>query len=149
MLGGLSGLELFGAFGTAVTIFGGGVTLGHKLSTWSSGKKLERLQTAALTADKKSADLEATLHSIRSLLDDKTDVWLRSPPDLAKHLAQIRSSIPIITVCNFKGGVGKTALTSLLAGYFDLHKRKRVLLIDFDYQGSLTDSCWPLPTSRS
>lgn len=140
MLGGLSVLELFGALGTAVTIFGGGVQMGRKLCAWTADKELERLRGAAQTSDKKATELEATLQGVRSLLDDQTDVWLRSPPDLAKHLTQIRSSIPIVTVCNFKGGVGKTALTSLLAAYFDLHQRKRVLLIDFDYQGSLTDT---------
>jgi chromosome partitioning protein len=110
-------------------------------------KELERLKgevEIAITEkgglEERSKDLETTLEGIRGLLDDKTDVWLRSPPDLGQHLFQIRKSIPIITVCNFKGGVGKTSLTSLLAGYFDLHENKRVLLIDFDYQGSLTDT---------
>jgi chromosome partitioning protein len=45
--------------------------------------------------------------------------------------------LPIITLANLKGGVGKTTITANLAGYF--HKRgKRCLLIDMDYQGSLT-----------
>ena len=138
MFGGLSALELFGAFGTAVTIFGGGVQIGRKF--YSSGSELRKaLHNLKLEQDRSSA-LADNFESIRSVLDDETDVWLRSPPDLGKHITQIRSSIPIITVCNFKGGVGKTTLTSMLAGYFDLYKYKRVLLVDFDYQGSLTDA---------
>lgn len=47
------------------------------------------------------------------------------------------NSIPIITVAAMKGGVGKTTLTANLAAYFD-GKDKRVLLVDLDYQGSLS-----------
>ena len=140
MLAGLTALELFGAFGAAVTIFGGGVTLGQKLCRWSADKDGRSSQDRLNAAEKEAKDLKDVLQGVRSLLDDKTDIWLRSPPDQSKHLSEIRSSIPIITVCNFKGGVGKTTLTSLLAGYFDVHRGKRVLLVDFDYQGSLTDT---------
>ena len=137
MFSGFSALELFGAFGTAVTIFGGGVQIGRRVG---ASTQLAELQKSLETEQEKSRALASTLASIRSVLDDNADVWLRNPPDVGKHLAEIRSSIPIVTVCNFKGGVGKTTLTSMLAGYFDLHKGKRVLLIDFDYQGSLTDA---------
>jgi cellulose biosynthesis protein BcsQ len=47
----------------------------------------------------------------------------------------------VVTVGNFKGGVGKTTLSSNLAAYFAAKEGKRVLLIDFDYQGSLSFSC--------
>jgi chromosome partitioning protein len=44
----------------------------------------------------------------------------------------------ILTIANLKGGVGKTTLTGNLAAYFDRKLKKRVLVIDLDYQGSLT-----------
>ena len=43
----------------------------------------------------------------------------------------------IITLINYKGGVGKTTTAANLAAYFD-GIGKRVLLLDLDYQGSLT-----------
>src|SRR5262249_14789409 len=45
----------------------------------------------------------------------------------------------VIVVANNKGGVGKTTLTAALAAYFEKKWDKRVLLIDLDYQGSLTN----------
>ncbi|MEQ1709710.1 MAG: ParA family protein [Terricaulis sp.] len=50
------------------------------------------------------------------------------------------NGIPIITVANMKGGVGKTTIVANLAIYFREKFRKPVLLIDFDYQGSLSQT---------
>jgi cellulose biosynthesis protein BcsQ len=54
------------------------------------------------------------------------------------------SSVPIVTIANLKGGVGKTTLTANLAAYFATETRspmaperkRRVLVIDLDFQGS-------------
>ena len=43
-----------------------------------------------------------------------------------------------ISIINFKGGVGKTALTFHLATGFERYNKKRVLLIDVDHQSSLS-----------
>ena len=49
---------------------------------------------------------------------------------------------PIIALANLKGGVGKTTLTANLGAILsDLNRR--VLLVDLDYQGSLTSLCLP------
>jgi chromosome partitioning protein len=48
------------------------------------------------------------------------------------------SSLKILMVANLKGGVGKTTLVANLAAFFARKLKKRVLVIDFDYQGSLT-----------
>ncbi len=47
--------------------------------------------------------------------------------------------MPVIAVMNLKGGVGKTTLTANLGAMFS--RSKRVLLVDLDYQGSLTSMC--------
>jgi chromosome partitioning protein len=43
-----------------------------------------------------------------------------------------------IATVNFKGGVGKTTITWLLAKYAAEKKRKRILVVDTDAQMSLT-----------
>lgn len=44
----------------------------------------------------------------------------------------------IVTMALFKGGVGKTHLTANLAAYVSENRQKPVLLVDLDYQGSLS-----------
>lgn len=62
--------------------------------------------------------------------------WLDSNPSPAATLAQ---PVVRIIVCNQKGGVGKTFISGGLAqGLAELGKR--VLLVDYDPQGHLTDS---------
>ena len=56
----------------------------------------------------------------------------------------------VIAIINYKGGVGKTSLTTNLAGELAWRKHK-VLMIDLDPQASLTFSfhfagrLWPAP----
>lgn len=48
-----------------------------------------------------------------------------------------------ITIMNFKGGVGKTTLAANLAAALAHHRGLRVLLVDLDYQGSLSELLKP------
>lgn len=66
----------------------------------------------------------------------KVSFW-SSPVKKGDRIIRPEASIPIVTVAAMKGGVGKTTLTANLAAYLD-GIGKRVLLIDFDYQGSLS-----------
>lgn len=63
---------------------------------------------------------------------------------LGKDVAPFRPlsvrQVPVISVVNLKGGVGKTTLTANLGATYAA-KGLRVLLIDLDYQGSLTSQC--------
>jgi cellulose biosynthesis protein BcsQ len=74
-----------------------------------------------------------------ALLGADDEVWklreTQQPPDFDRRMRE--SKPKIITVVNYKGGVGKTTVVAGLAAYL-ANRRKRVLLIDFDYQGSLT-----------
>ena len=50
-------------------------------------------------------------------------------------------SIPVIAFFNNKGGVGKTTVAGNLLSYFAKKRGLRVLVIDLDYQGSLSGKC--------
>jgi chromosome partitioning protein len=71
-------------------------------------------------------------------------MWLTTPPIFPANYHVVKSSIPIYTVANLKGGVGKTTIATGLAAYFvnpfaaPDRERERVLLIDLDFQGSLS-----------
>jgi cellulose biosynthesis protein BcsQ len=71
-------------------------------------------------------------------------LWLAIDPCPPLNYRDIRSSIPIYTVANLKGGVGKTTIATGLAAHFanpfgtQGRRRERVLLLDLDFQGSLS-----------
>ncbi|MEM7767690.1 MAG: ParA family protein [Pseudomonadota bacterium] len=66
------------------------------------------------------------------------NMWARPLEDApVRPIPVSAGGIPVVTIANLKGGVGKTTITANLAAYFT-HIGKRALLIDLDYQGSLT-----------
>lgn len=82
---------------------------------------------------------DKVLKKIRLFLLSDEGFWDQpTRRDMAAHAKSVRSGRPVLTVLNFKGGVGKTTVAANLAAYFD-SIGARVLLLDFDYQGSLTD----------
>jgi len=73
-------------------------------------------------------------------------IWLRSMRQKDEDDLYRATKIPILLVANLKGGVAKTMTAANLAAYFATRsehhtnlKSKRVLLIDLDYQASLTN----------
>ena len=77
---------------------------------------------------------------LATLRDSDTSMWAKFQKQLPfrDYDARIGRCRPfIVTVANLKGGVGKTTLTANLVAYFDKLGLK-VLVIDLDYQGSLT-----------
>lgn len=81
--------------------------------------------------------------SIReALFGGEDELWkLRQvqPPD--RYVQKLAASRPrILTIANSKGGVGKTTLSTNLVAYFAKKRHMRVLAIDLDYQGSMTET---------
>ena len=69
-------------------------------------------------------------------------VWERASTACVPAFRPLRErGMAIIALANLKGGVGKTTLAANLGAMLSQHKR--VLLVDLDYQGSLTSLCLP------
>lgn len=113
----------------ALAGFGAGFTGGKIFGNWTLNRRL--------------AEAERQLDALKSSLDDSVYLWVRTPLRPADYVQAINGSIPIITIVNLKGGVGKTTIAANLVGYFSEQKRRdgqslKILVIDFDYQGSLS-----------
>lgn len=98
---------------------------------------------ATLKQQRKEIELrELRLNNVRTAFRGKEhDLWCmhsaRKPFDFDNRI-RLQRRKPIVMVANLKGGVGKTTLTANLAAYFS-NAGKRVLLVDVDYQGSLSN----------
>lgn len=103
------------------------------------------LKARLATSEARTAEAEAARDSAREALervavmaDGASEIWTRapfSPP--SEYAARMADSIPILACSNLKGGVGKTTLSGNLAAWFDA-RGERVLLVDLDYQGSVS-----------
>ena len=103
----------------------------------------EELEERCKKLDDRRREVLAELRPIRKLkaaLDGGEDeLWKlydANPPEDYPRKMHVRTP-RVITVMNLKGGVGKTTTVANLTAYF-CSRGKRVLAIDFDYQGSLT-----------
>lgn len=93
------------------------------------------------------ADLEKSLAALQTQLestfDGLSEAWYRSARQLVPDFLPLEERhCPIIAFVNLKGGVGKTTITAYLGAALAA-KGKRVLLVDLDYQSSLTHLCLP------
>jgi chromosome partitioning protein len=114
-------------------------TLLDSLKTTPSGSSDARKSLQLVT------ELQARLKQFDGLRDavvagTEEDVWnlLSNIPPASFEKRMRESRLKVLVVANLKGGVGKTTLVANLAAFFAKKLKKRVLVIDFDHQGSLT-----------
>lgn len=70
-------------------------------------------------------------------------VWLTTPIHQPDDYETRIGALRVLAIANLKGGVGKTTLTANLGAYFARDRGLRVLLIDLDFQGSLSSMAFP------
>lgn len=74
----------------------------------------------------------------RAVSSDSPGIWIAPSFPIRRPTIDYKKSIPILVVANLKGGVGKTTTVANLAGHYARSKKKRVLALDMDFQGSLS-----------
>ncbi len=89
---------------------------------------------------------------LRTQLDDPSfNMWSFGSTGGPNSFEPIEKLVPTVTVLNLKGGVGKTTLAMNYGAFLAREKKKKVLFVDMDYQGSLTNTfrrAWVAATQR-
>lgn len=102
-------------------------------------KQNEELKETLVELDRKQKELATQVQGVLGFDGTYTHAPLGNIPPF-RPLEQ--RGAPIVAVLNLKGGVGKTTLTANLgASLWSRGPRKRVLLVDLDYQANLSLSC--------
>jgi chromosome partitioning protein len=70
-------------------------------------------------------------------------VWRTTPIDQPHDYWRGVTGSKILAIANLKGGVGKTTLAANIGAYLAKDWQRRVLLIDLDFQGSLSSMAFP------
>jgi chromosome partitioning protein len=118
-----------------------GVGAGRVLFRPRSENELRALAAEAQKDNTKYRRRLAAQDRLIDALKYERDLWsLRDPDRPEGYKEWVANPTPkVLLVANLKGGVGKTTLSANLAAYFDQKRNARVLLIDMDYQGSLSN----------
>ena len=74
---------------------------------------------------------------------ENAGVWTTPPIHQPTDYERDLRACKILAVANLKGGVGKTTLVANIGAYLSSEWAKKILLIDLDYQGSLSSMALP------
>lgn len=97
-------------------------------------------EKARKTVEEKELRIASLEHDLTTIADSSRIWKLRNNEPFPEYRGWRFDPLgaKVVTIGLFKGGVGKTHLAANLAAYVSERQRKPVLLIDLDYQGSLT-----------
>lgn len=105
-------------------------------------EKQHELQLASEELETRGQKVEELENDLRKITEGSQALWkLRDATSFAPYAARHwdPKGAKIITIGNLKGGVGKTTLAANFAAYISETRGEPVLLIDLDYQGSLSN----------
>jgi chromosome partitioning protein len=125
--------------------FGQGAVLALGVALWMLARLCWRwLQQAWCFLKSRHRALSAVRRVIsRDGAREGKGVWRTKPVQTPDNYENMIRGFEILAVANLKGGVGKTTLAANIGAYFAKDWGKRVLLVDLDYQGSLSSMCFP------
>ena len=102
----------------------------------------QKIQTSQEELERKGAEVERLRNDLHSITEGSQELWkLRPAKPFTEYLTWLRdpAGARTITFGNLKGGVGKTTLAANFAAYLSSTRKMPVLLVDLDYQGSLSN----------
>jgi len=108
----------------------------------AANQKQKEVDGARRELEAKGAQVTKLRGDLESITEGAQALWkLRPPKEFPEYKTWVRApeGAKIITIGNLKGGVGKTTLAANFAAYVSETCGKPVLLIDLDYQGSLSN----------
>lgn len=100
------------------------------------------LKAAVAKNDARTREIERLRENIRQLTEGASELWRLKPPrpfDKYREWFNEPKGARILTIGNLKGGVAKTTLAANLAAYISEERGLPVLMIDLDFQGSLSN----------
>jgi cellulose biosynthesis protein BcsQ len=115
-----------------------GIKLGQQMQAAADATK--RADAAEVAAKAQAATAQKLKAELEGITTGADQLWKLRPARPFSDYRQwyLEKGATVVTIGNLKGGVGKTTLAANYAAYLSETLHKNVLLLDLDYQGSLS-----------